>query len=69
MRKQYNAYAGLIQKNQDVPFEAADAVSGEKGSNPLALPLPFILFQVARDANVEISISEDHRQAQFDFKK
>lgn len=63
-KKQYAAYAGLIKKNMNMPIEQC---TGGTANNPLALPLPFILFQVEHDADVEIKISEDQTQAQFDF--
>ena len=45
------------------------AEDARAGTGPTPLKLPFILIQVNPEAAVEIQISDDNRQALFDFAR
>lgn len=45
------------------------AEAARTGAGPTPLKLPFILIQVNPEAAVEIQISDDNRQALFDFAR
>lgn len=61
--KQLTAYKNLIVRNKDRPLPETQP----DGSGPTVLQLPFILIQADADAAVEIQISDDAKDAHFDF--
>jgi transcription factor Dp-1 len=60
--EQQRALKHLLQRNSSPAGAAASA-------NGTALQLPFILVQAKPDATVEVHISQDMRDVQFDFYK
>ncbi|KAK9839829.1 hypothetical protein WJX81_004853 [Elliptochloris bilobata] len=68
LAKQQTAYRNLIMGHAETPAARLAAANAAGNDAPTPLPLPFILIQVHPNAPVEIQISEDNRQAQFDFQ-
>ncbi len=66
--KQHRAYRNLLLRHADTPSSML-AEAARSGTGPTPLKLPFILIQVNPEAAVEIQISEDNRQALFDFAR
>ena len=66
--KQHRAYRNLLLRHADKPSSML-AEAARSGTGPTPLKLPFILIQVNPEAAVEIQISEDNRQALFDFAR
>lgn len=66
--KQHRAYRNLLLRHTDKPSTML-AEAARSGTGPTPLKLPFILIQVNPEAAVEIQISEDNRQALFDFAR
>ena len=66
--KQHRAYRNLLLRHADQPSSLL-AEAARSGTGPTPLRLPFILIQVNPEAAVEIQISEDNRQALFDFAR
>ena len=66
--KQHRAYRNLLLRHADKPTSML-AEAARTGTGPTPLKLPFILIQVNPEAAVEIQISDDNRQALFDFAR
>lgn len=66
--KQHRAYRNLLLRHADKPTSVLTEAA-RSGAGPTPLKLPFILIQVNPEAAVEIQISEDNRQALFDFAR
>ena len=66
--KQHRAYRNLLVRHGDKPASML-AEDARAGTGPTPLKLPFILIQVNPEAAVEIQISDDNRQALFDFAR
>ena len=66
--KQHRAYRNLLVRHGNKPASML-AEDARAGTGPTPLKLPFILIQVNPEAAVEIQISDDNRQALFDFAR
>ena len=69
---QQRGLRNLILRNRDMPIElmqkaAGDGVGG--GNGPTPLQLPFMIIQASSEAKVELQMSEDSTQVQFDFHR
>lgn len=65
---QQRSLRNLVLRNRHAPLEAAVAAA-EKGEGPTPLQLPFIIIQAGHEAQVELQMSDDSTQVQFDFHK
>ena len=67
---QQRCYRNLILRNRDLPLEVVQKAAGdgaEGGNGPTPLVLPFIIIQAKAEARVELQMSDDSTQVQFDF--
>lgn len=65
---QQRSLRNLVLRNRDTPLERA-LILAEGGIGPTPLQLPFIIIQAGHEAQVELQMSDDSTQVQFDFHK
>ena len=69
---QQRGLRNLILRNRDVPLELLQTAAGDgagSGNGPTPLQLPFMIIQASSEAKVELQMSEDSTQVQFDFHR